>query len=88
MTLEDFLEMYLSASSKLEIRSAYNDKLLCKKRPDQKKADLLKREVVMFQTEIDCNNHIAWPVLVVYLHGDVELEEEMKKRKAEGNESD
>ena len=87
MILKDFLDLYSAGSSKMEIRSAYNDKLLCKKYPDQKRAALLERDVVMFQTEIDCSNNLAWPVLVVYLHGDVELEEDMKKRRAQSDAS-
>ena len=79
MILKDFLELLINGSTKIEMRSAFNGKLLCKKYPNEHKADMLNREVVMCETKIDCKNGIAWPVLVIYLHGDVELEEEMKK---------
>lgn len=87
MILKDFLELLITGSTKIEIRSAYNGKLLCKKYPDERKADMLCREVVMCETKINCNNSIAWPVLVIYLHGDVELEEEMQRKKAKCSES-
>lgn len=79
MKLSDFSEI-CNGSFSIEVRSAYNGKVLAKRFAKKKHPQLCDREVVACWPEIRARNGFAQAVLCVYLHGNVELEEELKRK--------
>ena len=77
MTLKEFLEL-LTISSPIEVRSAYNGKLLCKSYPTGKKAALLDRKVVGCHPDIRIrDNGWAQAYMFIYVDGMEELKQTM-----------
>lgn len=79
MKLSDFSEV-CNGSFSIEVKSAYNGKVLARRFDKEKHPELCDREVVSCWPDIRARNGFAQAVLCVYLHGDVELEEELKRK--------
>ncbi|MBR0320019.1 MAG: hypothetical protein IIX10_03075 [Clostridia bacterium] len=76
MRLIDFSKL-CTGSFPIEVRSAYNGKLLTKKYNHEKHVFLGEREVVACWPDIRAHDGFAQAVLCVYLYGDVELRKEL-----------
>ena len=81
-------ELSERAHTAIEVKSAFNGKVLCKRYQPIKHAEIGKREVSSIWAEIRSENtsgfsSIARPVLCVYVHGDIEYRESELKRKGE-----
>jgi hypothetical protein len=77
--LSDFSKV-CNGSFSIEVRSAYNGKVLARHFTKEKHPQLCDREVVSCWPDIRARNGFAQAVLSVYLHGDVELEKELKRK--------
>jgi hypothetical protein len=82
MNVGDFSEM---AHGIIEVRSAYNDKLLCRDFNPNKHKEIAIREITSVWSEIRTFNgigfgNIAKPILCTYVVGDKEYEEDLIKK--------
>lgn len=80
MRLIDFAE--LCRGYNIEVRSGYNDRLLTKAFRADKHVDMGEREVVSCWPEVRAQLGFARAVMCVYVSGEKELEEEMRKQHA------
>lgn len=79
MTLQDFLGLLSITHAPVEVRSAYNDKLLCRNVWSGKHEDIMAREVRAFRPEIKVNKDFAQATVFCYVDGMPELIAEMAK---------
>ncbi len=84
MTLHDFFET-CECKSKLRVKSAYNDKILCYAYDPNKHTEIGKRELSCFWSEIQVVNGIfgdyAMPYICCYVDGAEEYRKEHERRK-------
>lgn len=75
MILRDFLKLLSIGNSTVEVRSAYNDKLLCRNVWKGNHENIMMREVVAFRPEIRSTKDRAYPIIFCYVDGSPELNE-------------
>jgi hypothetical protein len=83
MTLKDFLKLLSITHAPVEVRSAYNDKLLCRNVWRNKNEDIMEREVRAIRPEIKADKEQAHAIIFCYVDGMPELIAEMAKVKKE-----
>lgn len=82
MTLRDFLQLLSITHVPVEVRSAYNDKLLCRNVWRGNHEDIMEREVRAIRPEIRADNERAHAIIFCYVDGMPELNAEMAKENA------
>lgn len=83
ITVDDFKKM---AHGTLEVKSAYNGKVLCKNYEPKKHKDIGERVITSIWSEIRATKcegfyNSARPIICVFVLGDKEYEEELRKKK-------
>ncbi len=81
MTLRDFLGLLSITHARVEVRSAYNDKLLCRNVWNGNHEDVMDREVRAIRPEIRADKDFAHTIMFCYVDGMPELIAEMAKKR-------
>lgn len=83
MTVAEFYK-YIPYSATVEVKSSFNGRVLCRNFNPNKHAEIGKREILDIWAEIrtigDTFGNRAIPIICVYVHGDVEHDETVRKR--------
>lgn len=73
MTLRDFLKLLSITHVPVEVRSGYNDKLLCRNIWRGNHEDIMEREVRAIRPEIRADHERANAIIFCYVDGAPEL---------------
>ena len=67
--------------ARIEVKSGYNGKVLCKRFNEKKHESIADRQVLSFWPEIRVENgNYCYPIICCFVEGLKELEQELKRR--------
>lgn len=84
ITLRDFLTLLDISHAPVEVRSAFNGKLLCRNARRGNHEDILEREVLAIRPEIRANEETANAIIFCYVDGMPELMATLPKEEKHG----
>ena len=68
--------------ARIEVKSGYNGKVLCKRFNEKKHESIADRQVLSFWPEIRVENgNYCFPIICCFVEGQKELEQELAKRR-------
>lgn len=81
MTLLELSKLNDCHRARIEVKSGYNGKVLCKRFNDKKHEHIANRKVLSFWPEIKAEGgNYCYPIICCFVEGLKELEQELERR--------